>query len=215
MIHRFMPHVQPLSRVDGTTTIEECSSETMLHSASWDFARKFGGPLTNRVLDALEDSEKRRARPKNLYEVIDTRVHMLMPGMYPAIPGWHCDAVYRRDSTSQPEVEKIDKRLLHWTCIIGTSPVSLTSFVVQEVEIDVNPAAVWKSVHQAVAWKNPRCIQLELGDVLMFDSSTIHRAVAANQQGWRFWFRLSFYPRAPMNQIRKQVQVYTTEDGGW
>ncbi len=61
----------------------DLKSEPMLFRATREFARFVGGPLTKAFLNALDWEDC----------LIDSRVHMLMPGMYPCIPGWHHDDV--------------------------------------------------------------------------------------------------------------------------
>lgn len=60
-----------------------------LVNASLEDALRFGGELTRAAIGAMELRHDRK------YIVVDTKVHMLMPGFYAAIPGWHTDGVPR------------------------------------------------------------------------------------------------------------------------
>lgn len=59
----------------------------MFYRADMGFAWKHGGPITQDFLGLL---------PQDWYDspvTIDSRVHMLMPGWYPCIPGMHHDDI--------------------------------------------------------------------------------------------------------------------------
>lgn len=61
-----------------------------LWQADLDTAARYGGDLTRAALGAM------RLRGDKKHVVVDTKVHMLMPGQCPAIPGWHTDGAPRR-----------------------------------------------------------------------------------------------------------------------
>jgi hypothetical protein len=69
-------------------TQDEIKREPMLHRATAQFALENGGPLTRSFLLSLQ-----LAWSADI--LVDSRVHMLMPGMWPCIPGWHHDDVPR------------------------------------------------------------------------------------------------------------------------
>src|ERR1700749_4013133 len=73
----------------ATVPNEVLKNEPMFFNSDLNFAYEAGGPATRSFIDALPDGWK--AEPA----VIDTRVHMLMPGWFPAIPGFHHDDVPR------------------------------------------------------------------------------------------------------------------------
>lgn len=60
-----------------------------LWQADLDTAARYGGDLTRAALGAM------RLRGDKKHIVVDTKVHMLMPGQCPAIPGWHTDGAPR------------------------------------------------------------------------------------------------------------------------
>src|SRR5262249_36308588 len=78
-------------------TPEQVKAEPTFFAAGIDFARRHGGPITHAVLDALPDDWRAAGL------VIDSRTHLLMPGWFPCIPGWHLDDVPRTRSDGQPE----------------------------------------------------------------------------------------------------------------
>lgn len=224
MKHLFVPRIKMCEPIRRKTDVEELSTETMLFSASWKFAREFGGPVTQDVLDHLycreeiEEQVRSEALDPDLerWIVIDTRVHMLMKGMYPAIPGWHCDGLPRHDKMSQPDLKAVRSDILHYTCVLSTSPpgVSQTEFVSEPKTLDIDPERVWGSADDAMRRWEPGDLVQRDGEVFRFDQQTLHRVTPCVDPGWRFFLRLSLYHRRPQNRIRKQVQVYTTR-GGW
>lgn len=246
MKHTFKPLIEVVAKLPDTkVSVEEIHSEPMLFSADWNFAREHGGPLTNYVMDFLKNEPDicsagiarmiRLAKSKGTkvedfqgneldvegeieYNcIIDTRSHMLMKGMYPAIPGWHCDGVPRCEQYSQPNLEKIDPGVKFYTCILSTvENVSQTEFLDEEIELTIDRENVWSSLDRQLnsqaAFYNK---ELQEGDIVKFDQNTPHRAVSCVNPGWRFFFRLGVIPQEPQNKIRKQVQVYTVQGNGW
>lgn len=212
MIHTFRPDYQVVNRVPQAYP-DEIIGEPMLFSAEPIFAYRKGGPVTRRILDALPEDAWFPDFGRHI--VIDTRLHMLMPGMYPAIPGWHCDA-WPRGKEGQPDTRDSligRKGIRHWVCIIGEP--SFTEFAADEVKIVLDKDHVWRSVSKGVDGAPIATDFARDGEVVEFGIDQLHRATPADRHGWRFFLRLSHYQFEAQNQIRKQVQVYTTEHGGW
>jgi hypothetical protein len=220
---RFEPHTEYRGPVvPPSWETEDYANETMLFSADVGFARKNGGPMTQYALAALEKhyriSEEATKAP-DLYGVIDTRVHMLMPGMIPAIGGWHCDGVPRPggDYADQPNPRMFDHRVAHYTITTSQSETSKTAFLAEPLDVYLPPGArVWTALHKAIAEKPRKVVQADHGWVARFDLGTPHKASVTTTAGWRFFFRYSLYNSVPRNQIRRQVQVYIPHEGhGW
>ena len=220
----FTPSVTRVATLErAPKEVEAYHDEPMLHSAGWDFARECGGPITQSVMDMLQrrrgdliDAVRHGMIPKR-WLVIDTRVHMLMDGMYPAIPGWHGDGFPRTDRWSQPDLKAFSPTVRHFVFICGTQHnISQTEYCFDEVEIPgLNMKAIWHDVDKHVC-DNPCESYFQTdGELVEFDQRQLHRATAATGKGWRFFFRCTVYHRPPTNVIRKQVQVYTTEGSGW
>ena len=75
----------------GKISNDKIKNETMFFNSSLAFAFDNGGPITRSFIMSLPDDW-------NTDQVVfDSRVHMLMPGWYPAIPGYHHDDVPRPD----------------------------------------------------------------------------------------------------------------------
>jgi len=234
MMHTFSAHWETIQKLHGQVETATIVEEPMLFSASPDFAESYGGPLTRSVLRALTRERDRMAayiaEHPGTYGVIDTRSHMLMPGQYPAIPGWHCDAYPRgKGSAGQPDLKAGDPECFHYVVTVSDQPngVSNTTFMQGVSTLDVDPERVWGSVHEEVVRRGlglPApgrdggiCLWATIpdGHLTRFKQETLHRATKAHAKGWRWFFRLSMYHSKPMNQIRRQVQVYSTEGGGW
>jgi hypothetical protein len=66
----------------------EIKKEPMFFNSDFDYAYLNGGKITRSFLDNLPDGWR-------IDVVFDSRIHMLMPGWYPSIPGWHHDDVPR------------------------------------------------------------------------------------------------------------------------
>lgn len=92
---------------------EQVKNEPMLFSCDWRVAQDLGGPLTQAFLARLGESWE------NEGVIIDSRVHMLMPGWFPCIPGWHHDDVPRERSDGQPNYHNPSYRSEHVMALVG------------------------------------------------------------------------------------------------
>lgn len=220
---RFVSDLLTVGRVTPVRSADEIEREPMLYSASPEYARQHGGPITEEILDHIMagciadfDSVCDQDYP---HLTIDTRSHMLMPGMHPAIPGWHCDHVPRFHG-GQPELDKSSATQFNYTVTVGTTGgIAPTEFVssLRAVDVEYDPERVWGSVsaHVNKQLVNIRTFLLPDGMVCRFNGQTLHRATAAKERGWRFFFRASRTKHEPNPKIRRQVQVYTSETTGW
>lgn len=197
---------------------QQIKDEPMFFNCSLDFAYENGGPITRSFIDALS--------PHCLSDrmVFDSRVHMLMPGWYPAIPGFHHDDVPRPDipagqhfiTAGQPDY---DNPRYHSKHILGlvNGDICPTEFAIGDCTLSEIPDGelIYRKWHEEV------CQLLENGDMcrvkapdrtlVYFNWQSFHQGTKAIGSGWRWFGRLSTdTDRADKitNEIRKQVQVY-------
>lgn len=219
----FSNNCDSIERVKFAPTIEDIEGTPMLFSSDVEFAKRNGGWLTQCVLDALLPAIKEHAYTEKFpHVVIDTKVVMLMEGQYPAIPGWHCDAVDRSSRYGQPDPQMIDTDCKHWFCTMSTDQmkgVSNTAFINKPAVVTYDPEHVWgsvnKNVEEQIALHGLQQQTTDDGIVYQFDQSSLHSATECHNSGWRWFFRASMYRRPALNKIRHQVQVYANPNVGW
>jgi hypothetical protein len=190
-------------------------NEPMLFGASWAFARGHGGAVTNDFLDALGETGSHWEQG-----CIDTRVHMLMPGWYPAIPGWHHDDVPRSEVTGQPNYDNLGYHANHAMAVVGSA--APTAFAVGEVDMEKVPDGkivyqVWHEEVEGLIAKGQLAYQ-EIKPCLLyeFDWQSFHRATASKASGWRWFGRVTLRVPRFRNEVRRQVQVYVDPlNKGW
>jgi len=107
-MHAFTSAIQVGGQFDAGFTQDDVKNEPMFFNSDLDFASKNGGPITRAFIKHFI-SEQGDRRPY----VFDSRVHMLMPGWYPCIPGFHHDDVPRSTSTGQPNYVDPEYRSEH------------------------------------------------------------------------------------------------------
>ena len=214
--------------------VEEIQNEEMLYKCDAISAWKLGGLITKALLSQLPEAERVKL-PEDWIDseiVVDTRVHMLMKGMYPCIPGWHHDYVERNRSSGQPDYDKIYYHSEHLLFLIGD--VAPTQFAVGKAEY--NPAMEGTNVYSQWHKETENHIKsatLEVKSVptnhwILFNDFSMHQGVAAEKNAWRFFMRVSRFfkeieegieyisPPKYANQARKQVQVYMKDPfQGW
>lgn len=182
--------------------------EPMLFSADQEFARINGGELTNRFINCLS---KEFLQSPEL--IIDSRVHMLMPGMYPCIPGFHHDDVPRERSDGQPEYLKPSYRSKHCMMIMGggaRTKFALGNAPFPEVPLNQKYYKVWHPiVTDYLEMGILKRYDADFGRVIYFDDRTWHEGTPAYETAFRFFIRASINTnRKPKNEIRTQTQVY-------
>jgi hypothetical protein len=193
-------------------TMVEISVEPMLFGASSGFAAEHGGPLTREFLSKL---------PPGGGWLIDSRVHMLKPGWYPAIPGWHLDAIPRSETHRQPDFTQDTSRLECWFAIVGDVPVCETEFLTSPVELDLRDGKSWSEfsaeINGALLYGATGSVRVPNRSVVQFGPEDFHRATPADRDGWRFFIRAMRGHNTPCaNQIRRQTQVYLRDlEAGW
>lgn len=201
---------------------EDLKSEPMFFNCDLNFAMEEGGDVTRSFISAL---------PPEWFMgdvVFDSRVHMLMPGWYPAIPGFHHDDVPRPEripvgqhfaTAGQPDYRDMRYKAEHILGLVHAE-VAPTEFAVGEIELPLldlsDPTQlVYRTWHYKVleALAEGRMQRYEAPDrtLVQFDWQSFHQAVRARANGWR-WFgrvtRNSDRTRRITNEIRSNAQVY-------
>lgn len=210
----------------GDTVIK---NEGMLFSCNIEHARKDGGILTTSFLNALErNTVFQDAMEKHGGEaIIDSRVHMLMPGWYPCIPGWHHDDVDRGGLFNQPQYgTKVDgsdmQEKIHFMGL-ANAEIAPTEFIVgQTMLVDPDPLPnVYEKWHTDIQWAkmtgHHKVKQAESGVIYAFNQHSMHRGTQAVKNGWRWFIRVTVNSnRQITNELRNQVQAYLpVENKGW
>ncbi|WP_079516574.1 hypothetical protein [Rossellomorea marisflavi] len=207
---------------------EELVKNTLgLHNASLEDALKYGGELTREAIGAMRLGFDKK------YIVVDTKIHMLIPGMCPAIPGWHTDGVPRGvslDPTAKemPNIhaqEQLDSPRFH---LLVTGESCLTSFI-RERDVDLEvPAEPSTSLYRTLSSQVD--FRLKTGEISEYsipsctaaewDWWTLHSGKAATKHEWRFLIRVTESDhQAPKTNlrdiIRTQQQGYMPMEFGW
>ena len=197
---------------------ETISNEPMFYRADLDFAYRNGGICTRNFIANLPSDWL------NCPVTIDSRVHMLMPGWYPCIPGWHHDDIPRTRMDGQPNYAEPEYDAKHLIGLVNAE-IAPTEFAVGSVELEEVPAGelVYREWHKEIDKKvkegKLQTYKAESGTMLQFNSHSFHQGTEAVKSGWRWFIRVSKdTPRALdcKNEIRKQTQVYMKDPmQGW
>jgi hypothetical protein len=200
-------------------------NEPMLFNCDLEHAKRLGGPITNEVLKFLP------VEWKSVPLVVDSRVHMLMPGWYPCIPGWHHDDVPRTRADGQPNYGPDQLRSIHIMCLIN-GDICPTTFATGEMDFEIPPPGrtIYGDLHpvieDAIKAGKLHVTHAPSNRLVCFDDRTWHTGTKAVKTGWRFFIRISRYfnpDRSHIqrggvrtNEIRRQVQVYMDNPNqGW
>lgn len=196
---------------------DKVKEEPMFFNCDLEFAYEKGGQVTKSFIDALPPDWKENV-------VFDSRVHMLMPGWYPAIPGYHHDDVPRPlipvgqhfISAGQPDYDNPRYRSEHILALVNAH-VCPTEFVIGECEMPEIPEGEliyrrWDSeIKQLIRDQKVEVVQAPDKQLVYFDCDSFHSGVKAVSNGWRWFGRVSRNTdrvNSITNEIRSQVQVY-------
>ena len=198
-----------------------------LWCASPEDAIRYGGEATRAAIGAMD------LRGDRKYIVVDTKVHMLMPGMLPAIPGWHTDGAPRKEGGCPvgplpPDVRAQEDMRPPRFHLLVTGSGCLTEFwrhPNQCIDIPDRPTSdLYRAVTEQVdalaagdpdgVWEAPSCTVVE------WDWWNLHRGRPATVREWRFLIRVVetdyLAPCRDLRQvIRTQQQVYVPMEFGW
>jgi hypothetical protein len=196
--------------------------EPMFFSATPAFAHENGGPITKAFLEAVFGNERMQVNA-----CFDSRVHMLMPGWWPCIPGWHHDDVPRSRSDGQPNYEDPANTATMVLALVN-GDISPTQFAVgkqsyPEVPLfGPNVYEVWNDlVNQDVEEGALSLVSAPSNQLVHFDHNAFHRGSKCVRKGWRWFGRLTWNAgyengRPHHNEIRRQVNVYMDQPmKGW
>lgn len=197
-----------------------------LWNASFDDAFRFGGDLTRAALQAMN------LRGDKKHVVVDVKTHMLMPGMIPAIPGWHTDGVPRGGKSLSPAAGAphihmqigSDSPRYHLLVVGGDCP---TKFIASR-----NINLVTENLPNLYAGISSQVCEMDNtglldtydapdGQVVEWDWWELHTAQQARAPGWRYLIRVTetdyLEPQKDLRLVlRNQQQVYLpTEKFGW
>lgn len=192
--------------------------EPMFFNSNLAFAYDKGGDITKSFIDSLPIDWR------SCDTVFDSRVHMLMPGWYPAIPGFHHDDVPRSEiptgqhfiTAGQPDYDNPRYRSEH---IIGlvNADVCPTEFALGQCIMPAIPEGelIYRKWHEEVVAliNSGGLVSFKCPDrkLIYMDCDTFHSGTKAVSNGWRWFGRVSRNTERTnkiTNEIRNQVQVY-------
>lgn len=188
---------------------ETIKNEPMFFNCNLDFAYSNGGMITKSFIDGLPLDWK------NGNPVLDSRVHMLMEGWYPCIPGYHHDDVPRSTINGQPNYDNPEYQSQHLMGLVN-GDICPTLFAIgtlslPKVENDIVYKVWHPMVEQQIIDGDVIVKQAKSGTYIEFDCYSMHSGQKAVANGWRWFVRLSrntYRQNNMTNEIRRQVQVY-------
>lgn len=218
--------VKPVGTFDTNFSASEIKNEPMLFNCDLEHARTLGGPITRTILESIPSGWK------SCPLVIDSRVHMLMLGWYPCIPGWHHDDVPRTRADGQPNYGHDADRSEHLIGLLNAH-LAPTEFASGRADFayPTDGTVLYAKWHEDVELllvnKFLNLSFAQSGILYQFNDRTWHRGVPAVGTGWRFFIRISRYfdafsgkniarKNVRTNEVRKQVQTYLSAvNAGW
>lgn len=214
----FQSKIEKLNHFALEITNEKIKKEPMFFNCDFQYAYENGGEITKSFLDSLPEDWKKQSL------VFDSRVHMLMPGWFPAIPGWHHDDVPRAEiptgqhfiTGGQPDYDNPKYKSEHILGLVN-SEVCPTEFAlgnclmpaIKDGELIYRQ---WhKEVEELIEDNILEKVKCEDRQLYYFDWQTFHTGTKAVSNGWRWFGRVSRNTDRVdkiTNEIRVNCQVY-------
>lgn len=224
------PGLRAYNELPEASRVDLIKAEQMFFRASPDFAELHGGELTMAFLIAA-----RRLWGSLDGCIVDSRHHMLMPGMIPCIPGWHTDDAPRDLNrwSGQPNIFNPEYETEHLLCIVDAGTESLTEFITGNLDLPQNHFVHKLEVSHTNFYKTadslierfpyamfdapPEKVQVQSGQLAEFNVHSWHRGQPAKSRGFRWFIRITRGSRHEVqNEIRSNAQVYITDSSyGW
>lgn len=213
----FVSQCHKLNKFATNIKTESIKNEPMFFNSSIDFAYDNGGDITKSFIDSLPDDFLDEA-------VFDSRIHMLMPGWYPSIPGWHHDDVPRPEipvgqhfiSAGQPDYDTTKYHSRHILGLVNAdicpTHFALGKCTMPEVYDDETVYKKWHlEIEKLVEEGKLGLLKVEDRTLYCFDWQAFHTGTKAVGNGWRWFGRVSkdtdrVYKIT--NEIRVNAQVY-------
>jgi hypothetical protein len=189
-------------------TQDEVKNEPMLFNCDIRHSIKYGKSITLDFLMSLPMEIL-----KNPTFIFDSRVHMLMKGWFPCIPGFHHDDVERTLATGQPNYINPSTRSNHAFALVN-GDICPTEFALGDYSLEIpEEGIIYKEWHPKVQSLISDGLmtshKVKSNQVIFFNDRAFHQGTKAVENGWRWFGRASWdTTRKPTNEIRNQVQVY-------
>lgn len=213
----FYSTMTPLQCFAPDVSNDEIKNEEMFFNSDLIFAYERGGPITRSFIDSLPLDWRRDV-------VFDSRVHMLMPGWYPAIPGYHHDDVPRPEipvgqhfiTAGQPDYDNPRYKSEHIFGLVNAQ-VCPTNFAIGTCTMPEIPEGelIYREWHKEVEKRiaDGSMLLMPAADrtLIRFDWQSFHSGSKAVGNGWRWFGRVSRNTdrvKTITNEIRRNAQVY-------
>lgn len=200
-------------RFDSGFLQEEVKNEPMFFNSDLVFAKMRGGNITNTFINEFLFDNPGIA-PKDC--VFDSRVHMLMPGWFPCIPGFHHDDVPRNTADGQPDYSATRAYFSQHCMGMVNGDICPTQFATGHSFLPFPEQDIiykhWHPIIEGMVEQGTMQVtDAESGRLLYFDADTLHQGQRARASGWRWFGRISWNTdrvKHVTNELRRQVQVY-------
>ena len=218
----FTPHFEVINTFPGAFETRDFDGEPSMYACSPAFVQRHGGDLARLALANIPETYLEAADSAGMEPNVDVRVHRLAAGDFPATPGWHCDGALRELYFGQQSGERVPV-LNSLVCTISdrTEGVSNTQFLTVPYTAtieseDKQEFELWQQVDEQLGNPDPAILQDgEDGQMIQFDTQTLHRAMAAKRSGTRLFMRVSLWglgDGSMRGTIAKAEQIYRPVD---
>ena len=212
----FTPNFSVAGTFHATYDRADFAGERSMYACSLEYVRRHGGDIARLAIDSIPEEYLRGAEARGLYPNVDIRVHDLDVGDFPASPGWHCDSALRELHFGQRSGARVPvEQSLIATASTNPHGVSNTQFLTRPCSMHLTPTGddftLWRHVDRHIGEPTPDALFTSRdGQLIQFDTQTLHRAMPATRTGIRLFMRVSLWATKDNHQgnLAKFEQVY-------
>ena len=206
-----------LAFLEDIRYVPEQKGLPQLYRADENFAKTEASPYFRNLIEQIAALY---AGDGFKYTSIDTRTHMLMKGMYPCIPGWHCDDFYRPDG-GQPDLLNVEEKAPQKHYIVVLGDCSMTRFLCGHISLPSpeelpKDEPVYFHYDKLIGEKLENYKFVEENKIYSFGPLAFHAGSTATKNGFRTFIRVTrSNHRMPKNENRYQSNVYVDGRVSW
>jgi hypothetical protein len=217
----FTPNLSAVGTFRATYDRADFAGERSMYACSLDYVRTHGGDIARLAIDSIPDGYLSGADARGMYPNVDIRVQHLDAGDFPASPGWHCDSALRELHFGQGPGARVPvEQSLIGTASTNAHGVSNTQFLTRPCRMHLTPTGdefrLWQQVDRHIGEPTSDALfNSRDGQIIQFDTQTLHRAMPATRAGIRLFMRVSLWGISDENRgnLAKFEQVYRRPPG--
>lgn len=221
--------IDPEHMVANSDIVEGIRTEKQLFNATPSFVQqmKLRSPIVSKLLrmfrkNLITDDDDYHSLVINSY-----CQKLAIDGMYPSIPGWHCDYSKQVEEEERTSLEE-DENVRHWILVMGINNPPTCRFL-DKFNIHINDIKLsehsWRAVSAVIdkKVKDGWCTRsFKVNEIIEFRGNELYSYLPTTEFCWRIQIKITLYPKGhkyrplgSQGKVRELQMVYMNCSGDW